>query len=74
MPNADLNNSECCMFVKLVIQQYFVLELVEKVFLKIVLAESDDQLRSSLNGFLAPVLLKLSSRDDQVKNKVRAFL
>lgn len=50
---------------------FFNLELVEKVFLKIAFAETDDQLQSSLNGFLAPVLLKLSSRDEQVKNKVQ---
>lgn len=50
------------------------LELVEKVFLKIAFAETDDQLQSSLNGFLAPVLLKLSSRDEQVKNKILELL
>ena len=48
----------------------FVLELVERVFLNIVLAETDDQFSSALNRFLTPLLLKLSTPNEQVKNKV----
>lgn len=38
--------------------------------MRIALAESDDKLEASLNNFLAPTLLKLASRDEEVKNKV----
>lgn len=48
-------------------------ELLEKVFLRIALAESDDKLEVSLHNFLAPTLLKLASRDEEVKNKVNKW-
>ena len=48
-------------------------ELLEKVFLRIALAESDDKLEASLHNFLAPTLLKLASHDEEVKNKVNKW-
>ena len=45
-------------------------ELVEKVFLKIVLADTDKKLEKAFATFLAPVLLKLGSSKEVVKNKV----
>lgn len=43
------------------------LELVNKVDLRIALAESDSQLENALNLYLAPLLLKLASPDAQVR-------
>lgn len=45
--------------------------LLERVFLRIGSADSDEQLEQSLNKFLPPVLLKLSSQQEEVRNKVR---
>eukprot|EP00794_Sanderia_malayensis_P008163 gene8163-9036_t len=50
------------------------LELVERVFLKIVGADTDEKLQSCLNTFLTPLLLKLGSPDERVKNKVIELL
>ncbi|XP_065070071.1 proteasome adapter and scaffold protein ECM29-like isoform X2 [Rhopilema esculentum] len=50
------------------------LELVEKVFLKIVLADTDEKLEKAFATFLAPVLLKLGSNKEVVKNKVIELL
>eukprot|EP00111_Clytia_hemisphaerica_P000317 TCONS_00000828-protein len=50
------------------------LELVERVFFRLVLAESDDKFQSELNGFLPPVLLKIATTDEKVKNKVLELL
>ena len=52
----------------------FISELVERVFLKIVTADTDDKLQSSLNIFLPPVLLKLGSSNEKVKSKVSVYL
>jgi len=43
---------------------------VERVFLRIGSAESDDQLEAALGRFLPPVLLKLDSKEDGVRTKV----
>lgn len=43
------------------------LELVNKVDLRIALAETDSQLENALNLYLAPLLLKLASPDAQVR-------
>lgn len=46
------------------------LSLVEKVELRIALAESDLKLSSVLQVYLAPLLLKLASEHVRVRNKV----
>ena len=45
-------------------------ELVERVFLKFVLADTDEKLENSFEKFLTPVLLKLGSKSEAVRNKV----
>jgi hypothetical protein len=44
--------------------------LLERVFLRVGSAESDEQLQSAISKFLPPVLLKLSSQQDGVRKKV----
>ena len=43
--------------------------LLERVFLRLGSAESDDQLELQLGKFLTPVLLKLSSSTDGVRKR-----
>lgn len=50
------------------------LGLVERVFLRIGSAETDDQLESCLDRFLPPVLLKLNSSEEAVRKKVMELL
>lgn len=45
-------------------------DLLEKVFLRLAAAESDDQLERTVGKFLTPTLLKLASPDGEVKKKV----
>jgi len=44
--------------------------LLERVFLRLGSAETDEQLEAALAKFLAPVLLKLASQTDGVRKKV----
>ncbi len=46
------------------------LDLVGKVELRIALTDSDKKLESTLNIYLAPLLLKLASNHMSVRNKV----
>lgn len=48
-----------------------VSELLEKVLLRAGLADSDEKLEKVVSNFLTPVLLKIDSKEIQVKNKVR---
>ncbi|CAN7937378.1 unnamed protein product [Ixodes hexagonus] len=48
--------------------------LLERVFLRIVTAETDDQFESILGKFLLPILLKLSSTQEGVRKKVMEVL
>lgn len=48
--------------------------LLDRVFLRLGNADSDDQLESCLNRFLPPVILKLSSPHEQVRTKVMELL
>eukprot|EP00112_Aurelia_sp_Birch-Aquarium-sp1_P025455 Seg846.4 transcript_id=Seg846.4/GoldUCD/mRNA.D3Y31 product="Proteasome adapter and scaffold protein ECM29" protein_id=Seg846.4/GoldUCD/D3Y31 len=50
------------------------LELLERVFLKFVVAETDEQLEKALSTFLTPALLKVGSSNERVKNKVIELL
>lgn len=53
---------------------FVFLELVERVFLRIVSTETDDAFQASLHKFLAPLLLKLASQDESVRKKVMELL
>ncbi|XP_076089191.1 proteasome adapter and scaffold protein ECM29-like isoform X1 [Mytilus galloprovincialis] len=48
--------------------------LIERVFLRIGSAETDDQLQTALAKFLTPVILKLNSGDEAVRKKVMELL
>lgn len=48
--------------------------LLERVFLRIGSAESDEQLQNAVSKFLPPVLLKLSSQQEGVRKKVMELL
>ncbi|CAH0749868.1 unnamed protein product [Diatraea saccharalis] len=48
--------------------------LLDRVFLRLGNADTDDQLESCLNRFLPPVILKLSSPHEQVRTKVMELL
>ncbi|KAG8232782.1 hypothetical protein J437_LFUL013279, partial [Ladona fulva] len=47
---------------------------MERVFLRIGSAETDEQLQNAISKFLPPVLLKLSSQQDGVRKKVMELL
>lgn len=47
-----------------------LIELLERVFLRLGSTETDDQLETVLGKFLTPVLLKLSSPHEEVRKKV----
>ena len=46
------------------------LELLDNVELRFALAETDQQLEKNLDIFLGPVLLKLESQNESVREKV----
>ncbi|CAH0727922.1 unnamed protein product, partial [Brenthis ino] len=48
--------------------------LLDRVFLRLGNANTDDQLESCLNRFLPPVILKLSSPHEQIRTKVMELL
>ncbi|XP_023218643.1 proteasome-associated protein ECM29 homolog [Centruroides sculpturatus] len=48
--------------------------LLERVFLRIGSAETDEQLQNALTKFLPPVLLKLSSPQEHIRKKVMELL
>lgn len=52
----------------------FYLVLLERVFLRLGSAETDEQLQASVCKFLPPVLLKLSSGQEGVRKKVMELL
>ncbi|KAB0794456.1 hypothetical protein PPYR_11295 [Photinus pyralis] len=49
------------------------LVLLERVFLRIGSADTDEQLQNVVSKFLPPVLLKLSSQQEGVRKKVRSW-
>ncbi len=49
-------------------------ELLERVFLRLGVAEGDDKLESCLSRFLIPTILKITSPHKPVQDKVRAWL
>lgn len=57
--------------------QWFVVclaELLERVLFRMGTAETDDQLESTVNKFLVPVLLKITSPTEAVRCKVSVCL
>eukprot|EP00051_Salpingoeca_urceolata_P011781 m.146336 g.146336 ORF g.146336 m.146336 type:complete len:1908 (-) comp17250_c0_seq1:152-5875(-) len=50
------------------------LELLEKVHMRIALCDSDEKLQSQLDKLLAPVLLRIASKDAAVRAKVMELL
>jgi hypothetical protein len=56
------------------LKKSFFSVLLERVFLRLGSADSDDQLELQLSKFLTPVLLKLSSPADGVRKKVCLFV
>ena len=46
-------------------------DLLERVFLRLGHADTDEQLEKNVGRFLAPVLLKMASPHKEVKDKVR---
>lgn len=51
-------------------QFFFILDQLERVFLRLGHAETDEQLQNIISKFLPPVLLKLSSTQEGVRKKV----
>lgn len=52
---------------------YVLTDQLERVFLRLGHAETDDQLQDIISKFLPPVLLKLSSVQEGVRKKVRCL-
>lgn len=52
----------------------FITVLLERVFLRLGFAQSDEQLQAAVCKFLPPVLLKLSSAQEGVRKKVMQLL
>ena len=50
------------------------LQLLERVFLRLGSADTDQQLQAAINKFLSPVLLKLNSQNEGVRKKVMELL
>ncbi|ESP05333.1 hypothetical protein LOTGIDRAFT_103320 [Lottia gigantea] len=53
---------------------FFFSALVERVFLRIGSADTDEQLEVALGKFLTPILLKLNSSEDGIRTKVMELL
>ena len=64
----------CFVSLKSFIAKYFFPVLVERVFLRIGSAETDEQLENVLGKFLAPSLLKLNSSDEMIRKKVGVLM
>ena len=50
------------------------LQLLERVFLRLGNADTEEQLQEAVTKFLAPVLLKLTSQNEGVRKKVMELL
>ena len=50
------------------------LQLLERVFLRLGAADTDEQLQAAVSKFLSPVLLKLNSQNEGVRKKVMELL
>ena len=48
--------------------------LLERVFLRVGAAESDEQLEKALDRFLTPTILQIKSQHQSVQEKVSVFI
>lgn len=65
----------CKRFIKVFnVGFFFLTDQLERVFLRLGHAETDEQLQDIISKFLPPVLLKLSSVQEGVRKKVRRVL
>lgn len=53
---------------------FTISELLERVFLRLGCAETDDQLQAAITKFLLPVLEKIESNQEAVRMKVMEIL
>lgn len=54
-----------------ILLSYCIPDLLERLFLRLGAAQTDDQLEKTVGTFLTPLLLKVSSNNENVKKKVR---
>lgn len=57
-----------------ILKMIFFTALLERVFLRVGSAETDEQLENTVDKFLCPVLLKLASTEENVRKKVMELL
>lgn len=69
-----LNSILCWLSCSCLMLNIFFLVLLERVLLKLGLADTDEQLEQQLNKFLGPVLLKIVSPSEDVRKKVMEIL
>lgn len=60
----------CVWFAKFSFFSFYIIDQLERVFLRLGHAETDEQLQNIISKFLPPVLLKLSSTQEGVRKKV----
>ncbi|KAF5273782.1 hypothetical protein FQA39_LY00897 [Lamprigera yunnana] len=68
------SNTICSSVISFTIFGAVLIVLLERVFLRIGTAETDEQLQNVVSKFLPPVLLKLSSQQEGVRKKVMELL
>lgn len=61
-------------FIFITLYLTLILDQLERVFLRLGHAETDEQLQDIISKFLPPVLLKLSSVQEGVRKKVSMYL
>lgn len=61
-------------FQVLFLFSFCIIDQLERVFLRLGHAETDEQLQNIISKFLPPVLLKLSSTQEGVRKKVSDML
>lgn len=58
------------MVCQVLLFSFYIIDQLERVFLRLGHAETDEQLQNIISKFLPPVLLKLSSTQEGVRKKV----
>lgn len=58
------------MICQVLLFSFYIIDQLERVFLRLGHAETDEQLQNIISKFLPPVLLKLSSTQEGVRKKV----
>ncbi|XP_061488079.1 proteasome adapter and scaffold protein ECM29 isoform X5 [Rhineura floridana] len=72
--SVDETGSKTMFWKKLVFYLLWATDQLERVFLRLGHAETDEQLQNIISKFLPPVLLKLSSTQEGVRKKVMELL